>query len=392
MNDRQAIALDFRNEEHAQRVGMLAQERLGLTPVRAARPSAARGAALAVVELDGPGDAARLARWAESGAPVLAASADGGREVLLAAMRAGAQEFVVLPPDETELCAAVNRILARSQGAGRTGRSARVFDVVGVKGGVGATTVAVNLAHALARPHGKAEPPSVVLVDMNTAFGEVPLFLDLDPLYNWGEVVRNLDRLDASYLMGIVSRHPSGLYVLPAPDLQDRPEVTAAALDRMFTVLAETFDFVVVDGGSYLDEVCFNVMALSTRVLLVSSLSLPCLANLRKVSAALTSLGAVDDEDVRVVYNRHLSNAEISVQDAEEIIGRKAFWLVPNDYKEALSAINQGLPLLAAAPKCKAARALSSMAAALADNRLPGHAARSGGLLGLNLFARPAAA
>ncbi len=85
--------------------------------------------------------------------------------------------------------------------------------MLGSKGGVGTTTVSVNLAVALSN----SKRHSVALLDMNTVFGEIPLFLEIQPKFHWGEITKNIDRLDDTFLMNVLSKHSSGVHILPSP-------------------------------------------------------------------------------------------------------------------------------------------------------------------------------
>ncbi len=333
------------------------------------------------------------------------------QELLLQAMRSGIRELMPLPLDREEFTQALERFRQRRNSGKTSGQASnktsghstgRVIDVIGCKGGVGATTVAVNLAMNLLNSGGnKAQsskgtksPPTVALLDMNLAFGDVPLFLDIEPLYTWGEIIRNIDRLDATFLMSVMSRHPSGLYVLPAPNrLTEDVDLSTPALEKLFDLMRQVFDFTVVDGGGYHDEVSFSAMALSGQVLLVSTLSLPCLANMKKLEDVLSHLGSIPLDSVKLVVNRHMSDSEISVRDAERITERKTFHLIPNDYSATMSAINQGRPLCEAFPKSPSAKALKAMTETLVGNQRGGQG-NKGSLLPFpwNLFSKPAAA
>ena len=136
--------------------------------------------------------------------------------LLVQAMRAGVKEFFPQPIEPVEVKAALERFKGRSEQAQQNTvpKQGRIISVVGSKGGVGATTIAVNLSVALA---GKKSKPSVALLDMNSFFGEIPLFLEIKPKFHWGEITKHIDRLDPSLLMNVLSKHETGIHVLPSP-------------------------------------------------------------------------------------------------------------------------------------------------------------------------------
>ncbi len=349
------------------------------------RPGGTCPAGLVVMEL-GPDPGAGLARAErmlsrpEVADVVLAGPPDP--QVLMRAMRAGVQEFLALPLDETAVDAALQRFLDRAgdcrgdgsgdrrgnrAGTGQGGRGSLVY-VLGGKGGVGATSVAVNTAVELAMDMGAGDRPDrqAALVDLRMPLGEVPLFLDLEHDYTWAEAVRDPSRLDATFVQSLMVRHSSGLFVLPAPNqFLDSASLTVDAAEPLFRLLRSRFAATVVDGSDALDEATMRIMGMADHILLVIVLSLPCLANARKLLDTFDAVDAFDTDAVRLVVNRHLSKAEISVADAEELLGRTVHATVPNDYETTLSAINQGAPLRQAAPKARVTAAMAELARSL---------------------------
>jgi pilus assembly protein CpaE len=287
-------------------------------------------------------------------------------QVLLQAIKVGIKEFLPLPLDEQELRRAFENFLARHNG--QTAAKAKFGDIVhvmGAKGGVGATTVAVNLAMALAKKNSSL---SIALVDMNMIFGDLALFLELTPKYHWGEITKNIERLDSTFLQNVLARHPSGLHVLPSPGfLNGYPAATPEVVERLLRLMQTMFDFVIVDGGQSLNQATLRAVEMCNSLLLVSLLSLPCLANTNKVMRSFDNLSLSVKERLRLVVNRYLKKSEISVQDAEQTVHQKIFWMIPNDYKATMSAINQGKTLLEIAPKQDVTRSFCQ----LADKLLP---------------------
>ena len=288
--------------------------------------------------------------------------------VLVQAIRAGAREFFSQPIRPEEVRHALERFKERGgkskgQAAAKQGH---IINVIGAKGGVGGTTIAVNLAHSLAK---KERLPSVALIDMNTPFGEIPLFLDIEPTYPWSEIAKHISRLDTTFLMSVLSKHSSGLYVLPSASQLDGDRVTTPeVIGRLLDLMRTVFDFIVIDGGQNLDDISLKALEMSDRVLLISVLSLPCLANVNWLLKSLRGLG-YPVEKSEVVINRYLKGSEISLKDAEASIKKKIFKAIPNDYRTTMSSINRGKPLSEVAPRKPVARGIRELAAALSQNQ-----------------------
>jgi pilus assembly protein CpaE len=310
-------------------------------------------------------------------------------ETLMQAMRAGVREFFQADSPGDDIRMALWRFkerrdkrLAERQGqAAATGRQGRIINVFGAKGGVGTTTLAVNLAAAfLAGRQGAM----VSLMDMNLPFGEVQLFLDLHPRYNWGEIIGNISRLDATYLMSIVSRHASGLYLLPPPSrLEDLQMATPENIASLLTCMRSLFDTVVIDLGMYLDEITLKVMDISDDIVLVCVQNLPCLANVRRFMESVRGAEGDLAQKLKLVVNRHLPESDLSVEDMEKALGMKVHRRIQNDYKTTLSAINQGKTLSEIAPKAEVTRAIAELARSLVP---AGEGKKGRGLFGLSFL------
>jgi pilus assembly protein CpaE len=293
-------------------------------------------------------------------------SPDTSGDLLLRALRAGAKEFLPQPIQEEEVRHCLRKALERKE-RDTLNQSSRkpgvIIDVLGSKGGVGTTTTAVNLSASLNRLNDNR---SVALIDMNLLFGEVPLFLDIKPAFNWGEIVKNIARLDASYLMGVMVKHKSGIHVLPPPTQLNGAGVTEPeVLETLLRLMQEEFDYIVIDGGQSLDSLSLKILELTDMVLLMSILSLPCLINTRRLLETFTSLGYPPRENIRVVVNRYHKKAGISTGEAEEGIQEKIAWRIPNDFHTAMSSINQGKLVMDVAKKSELATGFMNMAAAI---------------------------
>ena len=295
-------------------------------------------------------------------AEVFLISKNSDPAVLMQAIKIGAKEFFLLPLKEEEVRQALEKFKKQRGKIDRkkSPQLGKIITIFGSKGGVGATTVAVNLAVNLAQ---KESVKSVALIDMNMMFGEIPLFLELDPGYHWGEIVKNISRLDSTFLMNILAKHSSGVHVLPSPaTLSDSRSAIPDMMSHLIGFMQKLFDFVIIDAGQFVDEISLKIMELSDNILLISLLSLPCISNANKILQSISELKTFPEERVKVVINRYLSKSDIPLDDAEESLHKKTFWTIPNDYRTTVSAINNGTPLYMSAPRAQITRSMNDLA------------------------------
>ncbi|MEA1948136.1 MAG: AAA family ATPase [Thermodesulfobacteriota bacterium] len=285
--------------------------------------------------------------------------------VLRRAIRIGAREFFNVPIENEEIKHALEGYKGRREKVenGETIKDGKIINVIGSKGGVGTTTVAVNLAVSLAE---KQSVQSVALIDMNLLFGDIPLFLDIDPKYNWSEITKNISRLDTMFLKNILSVDSSGVCVLPSPNyLSKQSMATPAIMERLLLLMRRMFDFVIVDGGQSLEDMSLKILELSDTVLLISILSLPCLSNTNKLLRTFHDIGFPRNEKIKIVINRYLKKSDISIKDAETSLAKDIFWAIPNDYQTAITATNRGKALSQFAPREEITRNFQNLAAEL---------------------------
>jgi pilus assembly protein CpaE len=267
-------------------------------------------------------------------------------EILLQAMRIGVKEFFPYPPKVEKVKRALERFRSRRKKESKkeSVTPGRIIGILGGKGGVGTTTVAVNLAVSLAENNGVQ---SVALLDMNMFSGEIPLFMEINSRHHWGEITKNISRLDNTFLMNTLCKHSSGVCVLPSPNhLSNSHKMpTETMIEHLLSLMQKNFDYVVVDGGKHLNEPCLKVLEMSDSVLLISELNFLSLANTKNLLKLFRKLGRPRKECVKVLINRYTKKSLISLKDAEDGIGEEIFWTIPNDYRTVMSAINAGKPL-----------------------------------------------
>ena len=298
---------------------------------------------------------------------IFLASESTDQNVLIRAMRSGAREFFGPYTEEKEVTEALERFVARqakSRAGNAPARESQVISVLGSKGGVGTTTIAVNLAVCLASGEKKH---SVALLDMNL-FGDIPLFLEIEPSYSWREITKNISRLDSTFLKNILSVDPSGVHVLPSPGYLDSQNMaTPEVIERLFKVMSAMFDYVIVDAGQLLNDTALKVLQMSDKVFLVAIQSLPCLAKTNKLLRTFRDLGYPAPANVHIVLNRYLKDANIEKHDVEKSLEKNIFWSFPNDYGNTITAINKGQPLYKVAPKKEITKSFWSLAEILVN-------------------------
>ena len=292
---------------------------------------------------------------------VVSSSSDG--QTILRAMRAGAKEFLTQPIRVEDLLHALDRIGSQKFGAGegRT-RSCHVIAVAGATGGVGTTSLAVNLGCVLA-----AEPRnSVVLVDLDLSLGDADVFLDTIPDYTLVDVAQNISRLDFTLLKRSLTKHSSGLYLLPRPvQLQDTALITPDDLTRVLGLLKASFTHMILDLSKGYTPADFVALKSAKDILLVTQLDLPCLRNVVRLMMSFGETEGLKDK-VKIVVNRvGLDTGSISVKKAQETMGREIYWQLPNDYRTMVEVRNNGVPLIEQAPRASITQAVVTLAEAL---------------------------
>jgi pilus assembly protein CpaE len=311
----------------------------------AERAGSCRQAELAVVGLDAnPAEGIRLVQHlARSGTPVLPASHSRDGSLILQAIRAGAREFLTLPATAAELAEILPRVAQpATEGPGSPVLQSRLIAVLGAAGGVGCTTVATNLATCLARDPAR----EVVLVDLDLILGAVDACLDLVPDQTLADVAGCVDRLDLTLLKRALSRHDSGLYVLPgAATLEEAAKIDHEAIRRVLEKLQEAFPIVVTDLSKSLQACDFAALELAETILLVVQLEPACLRNATRLMALLRSFDGLE-EKVKIVANRVGSTScDIGPKKAEELLKRPVSCLITNDTKTFALARARGVPV-----------------------------------------------
>ncbi|GMV11321.1 MAG: hypothetical protein AMXMBFR55_30550 [Gemmatimonadota bacterium] len=306
-------------------------------------------------------------------------------ELMLKAMRAGIQEFLVRPLNLAELSSSLERLSRRTSTASVAGQ---VYAVFSAKGRVGTTTVAVNLADALARAHPQGR---VAIADLVVSGGEARLLLNVDPHYDLSYVAERADQIDRELLNSVLVPATDGVWLLAAPD---RPEaedtVDASVVSAVLQQLKQSYNYTVLDCERVLNDRTLAALDLADRIVLLTQLTVASLRSTQRSLQIFRRLGYPNDK-LCVVVNRFQSGEVISPADAAEVLKAEIFFKLPNDYRVASDAATRGIAVATADPQSKLTWGFEQLAQKLsgADGTAPGGAHRNGKQAGLrSLFTR----
>jgi pilus assembly protein CpaE len=304
----------------------------------------------------------QVAALTGAGASVVVIGASKDPDLILGAMRAGAREFVVAS-DVPEL---VRVVTAQARPADVQAGLGAVITLFPPRGGVGATTLGVNLAAALARRGER-----VCLLDFDLYLGDVLSFLDLPGSYSITDVLANLavGRLDGELLDTSVVRHSSGLRVLAQSGKAEEAEsVRAADLVPMLEFLRRHYSYLVVDGVNGFDERSLAVLDASQLIVMVLTQDVPSVRSTKRCLELFRRLG-YDDRKVKLVLNRYQRSSKITQAVIAEAVGMPVAHTVSNDFSSAIESINRGMVLQDLAPRSPLTRDIDALAPLLSGQQ-----------------------
>ena len=255
--------------------------------------------------------------------------------LMLEAMRAGVTEFVTEPVTQNELIAAVDRVGARP--AARD--PGQVVAFLGGKGGVGTTTLAVNVATAFARGAGS----STLLIDLHVSSGDAALFVGAEPRFSVADALENIQRLDDTFLRTLVGRTNFGLDLLASSERPMAGPIDIRAVRSLIDCAARNYSQVVLDVPRS-DPTMLDALELVTNIVVVANQELSTLRGASRMAAALRQRYGKDR--VSVVVSRYDHVAEIGKKEIERVMGGPVAQVFPSDYRLALNALNVGRPLV----------------------------------------------
>jgi len=277
---------------------------------------------------------------------VVAANLHSEGETVIAALRAGANDYIVSPFKRLDFREAMSRLeRAPRRDISGGSRLGKIYAFLGVKGGVGTTTLATNFAGVLAQ-----RKQQTVLMDLDWIANDVCMQLGVSPQYTLAEVGENLDRMDQSLFEGFVTRDSLGCYVVGPPDALEHSVYFNEAMFRDFTTfLVEKYESIVVDcGRMVVDETVLAALQSAATIFVVTSQEFPALRNAQRYLGFLTRMGLTQDQ-IKIVVNqyRKKSSSDIAtLEQMQQTLNQPVFYGIPQS-QAVLQAINKGRPFVA---------------------------------------------
>lgn len=296
---------------------------------------------------------------------IVVTSSSYSTETIIKAMRAGAREFLPKPLIKDDFITAMSKIKEQVSGFHSEDKKCRIITTFSNKGGIGKTAIATNLALELAN----MTKERVALIDLNLQLGDITTFLDINPSFDISYVVQNLSRIDETFLLSSLEKYKeTSLYVLADPPyLEQAEDITAEQISALFDVLKQAFSYIVVDTSANFDGKTITALDHSDLILLISIVNLPAIRNCQRCLELFERLG-YEKSKTKIILNRYMENDEIKIEDVEDVLGRKIYWKIPNNYFTIMSAINKGIPVGLINADSNISKSYRELAAMLSDN------------------------
>jgi pilus assembly protein CpaE len=311
---------------------------------------------------------------------IIMMSVQGESDYLRRSMLAGAREFLIKPFSSDELISSIRRV--HELGASR--REAmpavaspttkveertpeelgKIIAVFSPKGGVGCSTLAINLAIALHQAEGK----SVALVDGSLQFGDVAVLLNLQANRSLADLAPHIDELDHDLLNHVVLEHKSGIKALLAPPRPEMADMIAPAiLNTILDELRHLYDYIVVDTPNTLADSTLTILDTADRVILITTPDIPSIKNAKLFFEVTEALEYPHDKTI-LILNKADRHANIRAEDIQASIKHPVASQIPMDERSATAAANQGVPFMMSAQSTPLSQAVMALSRHLASS------------------------
>lgn len=271
---------------------------------------------------------------------IIITSINYSTNTIIKALRVGAKEFLPKPVLREDLVRVLS-MLASIYPENEVSQS-KIITVYSNKGGIGKTTIAVNLAAELA----KVTKDKVALVDLNLQLGDISTFLNLNPPFDVNYVIRRLiDKEENILIKGFEKYKDLSLYVLSDPSYIEQSEsITTQQITTLFSALKKVFPYIVVDMSSNIDPISLKILDSSDWIMFTTIVNIPAIRNAQRCLNLFRSRKYPSNK-VKIVINRYMENDEIKIEDIENTLGESVYWKIPNNYFTIMEAINKGVSI-----------------------------------------------
>lgn len=293
---------------------------------------------------------------------VIMMSVQGEQEYLKKAMGAGARQYLVKPFTAEELINVITETYSleskRKQHAKKEEVpeeiKSKVITVFSTKGGVGKTTIATNLAVSLSRITKK----NVALIDLDLQFGDIAIMLNVSIKNTISDIVKDFKQLDSETIEDYLVTHFSGVKVLPAPAKPEYAEfITAEHIEKIIKALKEKFHYIIIDTSASFNEVILTTLDLSDNILVVSTLDVPAIKNIKTGLEVMKSLNYSQNK-VKVILNKTSENYGVKLKDFEETLKYPVWAGIPEDSTTVITSANKGFPFVITRTETRVSRAI----------------------------------
>ena len=297
---------------------------------------------------------------------IIILSVQSEQEYLRKAMSAGAREYLTKPPSNDELVSTIKRVYEIESKFKQNYTpppsvevaQGKIITVFSTKGGVGKSTIAVNLTTAIAQLTQK----KCVIIDLDLQFGDMAMMLDLIPRRTISDLVSENDFSDPKLIENYLLSHPNGVKIMPAPLRPEYAEnIKAKHIEGVFKSLRQNFDYLIVDTSRSFDDVTLSALDLSDLILIITTLDV---LTIKNVKIGLEAMAALHYESSRLklLLNRASMEMGVSRSDLEQSLNFPVSYALPNDFKTTVLAANRGIPFVTSDPQLELSTAVFDLA------------------------------
>ena len=293
---------------------------------------------------------------------IVITSTNYSTNTIVKALRIGAKEFLPKPVLKEDLVRVVTML--SNPEINTTETESKIITVYSNKGGIGKTTIAVNLAAELA----KVTKDKVALVDLNLQLGDISTFLNLNPTFDVNYVLKKLVDKDKDTVLKAFEKYKStSLYVLADPSYIEQSEsITPQEITKLFGALKKIFPYIVIDMSSNIDPNSLKILDESDWILFTTIVNIPAIRNCQRCLNLFRSRRYPEGK-VKIVINRYMENDDIKVEDIENTLGEKIYWKIPNNYFTIMDAVNKGVSIAEVNPNSNVGNNFREFATKVSD-------------------------